>query len=163
MEKVILSVIITVSMPEKIDYLDIRIISELQEDARKSLREIAEKLGVAEGTVYNRINKLRDHGVIERFIPVVNFSKLGYDLTAIIGIESEGKHITEVEKALAKENNVTAVYDVTGEFDAIVVVKFKSRSEMDEFIKKLLSMKYVKRTYTMLVLNVVKETHGVKL
>jgi DNA-binding Lrp family transcriptional regulator len=150
-------------MAEKIDDVDIKIMSELQEDARKSLREIAEKLGVAEGTVYNRIHKLKEMGVIERFIPVINFSKLGYDLTALIGIVGDGKHIVDVEKQLVKENNVTAVYDVTGEFDAIVVAKFKNRSDMDEFIKRLLSMRYVNRTYTMLVLNVLKETHGVRL
>ncbi len=150
-------------MPEKLDSLDIKIIVELQEDARKSLREIAEKLGVAEGTVYNRINKLRKMGVIKKFIPIVDYSKLGFDLTAIIGITAEGGHLVEVEELLAKEPNVTAVYDVTGEFDVITVARFRSRSELNEFIKRIASLEHVKRTYTMLVLNVVKETHCIDL
>ncbi len=150
-------------MPEKIDKLDIEILIELQKDARKSLKEIAEKLDVAEGTVYNRINKLKRIGVIEKFIPIINHSKLGFDLTAIIGITAEGKHLVELEEILAKEPNVTAVYDVTGEFDVITVVKFKTREDLNEFVKKIAGMKHVKKTYTMLVLNVVKETHAVEL
>jgi len=150
-------------MPEKLDSLDIKIIVELQEDARKSLREIAEKLGVAEGTVYNRINKLKKMGIIKKFIPIVDYSKLGFDITAIIGITAEGGHLVEVEELLAKEPNVTAVYDVTGEFDVITVARFRSRSELNDFIKRVASLEHVKRTYTMLVLNVVKETHGIDL
>jgi len=150
-------------MAEKLDTLDIKVLIELQEDARKSLREIAEKLNVAEGTVYNRINKLKKMGIIEKFIPVIDYSKLGFDITAIIGITAEGGHLIEVEELLAKEPNVTAVYDVTGEFDVITVARFRSRSELNDFIKRIASLEHVKRTYTMLVLNVVKETHIIDL
>ncbi len=144
---------------EKLDKLDYLILSELQEDARKSLREIAEKLGVAEATVYNRINKMRKLGIIEKFIPVIDYSKLGFDLIAVIGISAEGGHVVEVEDLLAREPNVTAVYDVTGEFDVIAVAKFKDRDSLNSFVKRIAGLEHVKKTYTMVVLNVVKETH----
>ena len=150
-------------MAEKLDALDIKVLIELQEDARKSLREIAEKLNVAEGTVYNRINKLKKMGIIEKFIPVIDYSKLGFDITAIIGITAEGGHLIELEELLAREPNVTAVHDVTGEFDVITVARFRNRSELNDFIKRIASLDHVKRTYTMLVLNVVKETHIIDL
>ncbi len=148
---------------DKIDELDIKILAELQKNARKSLREIAEKLKIAEGTVYNRINKLKKLGVIERFIPIINYSKLGYDLIAVIGITAEGSHLIEIEKLLAKEPNVTAVYDVTGQFDIITVARFKDRQSLSDFVKRIAGLEYVKKTYTMLVLNVVKETHSIDL
>jgi len=150
-------------MPEKIDALDIKVLIELQEDARKSLREMAEKLGVAEGTVYNRINKLKKLGVIKKFIPIVDYTKLGFDLIAVIGITAEGEHLLHIEELIAKEPNVTAVYDVTGEFDIITVARFRDRESLNAFVKKLAGMEHVKKTYTMLVLNVVKETHGIDL
>ncbi len=150
-------------MAETIDDLDIKVIRELQVDARRSYREIGENLGVAEGTVYNRINKLIRMGVIKKFIPDIDFSKLGYDLIAVIGLAVEGKYLRDVEAKIAREKNVSAMYDVTGEFDAVVVGKFRNRGELDKFVKKLLSTPHVKRTYTMLVLNVVKETHGVEI
>jgi len=150
-------------MSEKIDDVDINIIRELQKDARQSYREIAEKLNVAEGTVYNRMNKLKELGVLKKFIPDINFAKLGYDLTALIGIMVEGGHLPEIEKEIAAEPNVTAVYDVTGEYDAIIVAKFKERDALNALIKKILAMPHVKRTNTMVVLNVMKEEHGVRL
>ncbi len=150
-------------MPEKIDSLDIKILVELQEDARKSLREIAEKLGVVEGTVYNRINKLKKMGVIKKFIPVIDYSKLGFDLIAVIGVTAEGGHLIEVEEMLANEPNVTAVYDVTGQFDVITVAKFRDRESLNDFVKKIAKLEHVQKTYTMLVLNVVKETHCIDL
>ncbi len=147
----------------KIDEIDIKILRELQEDARKSLKEIAEKVGVAEGTVYNRINKMKRIGLIKKFIPVIDYSLLGYDIIAVIGVMAEGGYLVEIEKEIAKEGNVTAVYDVTGEYDMLVVAKFKDRKSLNDFVKKLAGMEKVKKTYTMLVLNVVKETHLIEL
>ncbi|MCS7143420.1 MAG: Lrp/AsnC family transcriptional regulator [Archaeoglobaceae archaeon] len=147
----------------KIDEIDLNILKELQNDARKSLKEIAEKVGVAEGTVYNRINKMRNLGIIKKFIPILDYSSLGYDITAVIGITAEGGQIVEIEKEIAKEKSVTAVYDVTGEYDILIVAKFESREKLNEFVKRLLGMKSVKKTYTMLVLNVVKEAHMIEL
>ncbi|RLI91276.1 MAG: AsnC family transcriptional regulator [Candidatus Altiarchaeales archaeon] len=150
-------------MIQKIDELDLKILRELQKDARQSYRDLADKLGVAEGTIYNRIHKLKDIGVIKRFIPDIDFSKLGYDLTAIIGIRVEGSHLPEIEKEISKEKNVSAVYDITGEYDCIVVAKFKTRYELNNFVKKILSMPHVKRNNTMVGQNVMKEDHGIKI
>ncbi|AIY90780.1 Lrp/AsnC family transcriptional regulator [Geoglobus acetivorans] len=148
---------------EKIDAMDLKILSELQDDARKSLREIGEKLGVTEATVHNRINKLRKLGIIEKFIPVINYSRLGYDLTAVIGITAKGGKVIDVEKFLAEMPNVTAVYDVTGEYDVIAVSKFKDRESLNEFVKEIGKLEFVEKTYTMLVLNVVKESHMIDI
>ena len=148
---------------EKIDETDLKILSELQEDARKSLREIAEKLGVTEATIYNRINKMKKIGIIEKFIPVINYSLLGFDLIAVIGISAVGGKIVEVEELLAELPNVTAVYDVTGQFDVIAVAKFKDRDSLNRFVKDIGKLEHVEKTYTMLVLNVVKETHMLDL
>ncbi|MDY6965623.1 MAG: Lrp/AsnC family transcriptional regulator [Halobacteriota archaeon] len=145
-------------MSSKIDDLDLKVIKELQNDARQSFKDIAERLGVSEGTVYNRVNKLKELGVIKKFVPDIDFSKLGYDLTALIGIAVEGGHLPEKEKEIAEDPNVLAVYDTTGEYDVMVVVKFKDRVGLNDFIKRVLSLQYVKKTYTMLALNVIKET-----
>jgi len=150
-------------MSSTIDELDIKIIGILQENSRESYRDIANKLKVAEGTVYNRVNKLKDEGVIKRFMVDVDFSKVGYELTVLVGIIVEGGHLPEIEKKISKDGNVSAVYDVTGDYDAIVVAKFKTRDDLNKFVKGLLAMPHVKRTYTMLVLNVLKEVQGVEI
>jgi len=147
----------------KIDYVDISILKELQADGRMSFREIAEKLKVAEGTVYNRVNKLKETGVIRSFLVDIDYSKLGYDLTAVIGVKVRGGHLPEIEARISKSKNVTAVYDVTGEYDAIVVAKLPDRDALNGLVKSLTALENVERTYTMLALNVVKEKHGIEL
>ena len=147
----------------KIDELDIKIIRELQTDARQSYRDIATKLKVAEGTVYNRVGKLKKEGVIKGFIADVDYGKMGYELVSLIGITVQGGKLPQVEEKIAEEPNVTAVYDVTGDYDAIIVAKFKDREGLNGLVKRTLAMEEVKRTYTMVVLNVMKETHTIGL
>ena len=140
-----------------LDDLDVRILSVLSEDARKSYREVAKKLGVASGTVYNRIKKMTDNGVIKGYIPLVDHRKLGYGFTVLILIQVEGKHLVEVEEKLAAPNEVLSVYDITGEFDVAVIARFKNTESMNAFIKKTLKIPYIRRTVTNVVLNIVKE------
>jgi Lrp/AsnC family transcriptional regulator for asnA, asnC and gidA len=55
------------------------------------------------------------------------------------------------------------VYDVTGEFDATVIAKFKDRNSLNTFIKHIAALPYVKRTITNVSLNTVKEDFRIKL
>lgn len=148
---------------EALDELDLKIMKLLCEDARKSYREIAEELKVAPGTVYSRTKRLMDNKVIRAFAPIIDPSKVGLDLSALILIQAEGKHLREVEEELAKKDEVYYVYDITGDFDMAVGVRFRSRGELDKFLKSILRMPYVKRTVTNMILNVVKEDFPVKI
>ncbi len=147
----------------EMDELDLQIIKLLQEDSRVSYGKIASKLGVSVGTVYNRIKDLEDKGVLRGYTVMVDPVKVGYGTIAIVLVQAEGAHLVEVENEIAKINNVVAVYDITGDFDIAVIARFKDRSDLNSFVKKLLSMPYVKRTVTNVVLNVVKEDFRVKI
>ena len=145
------------------DELDLKIMRLLGEDARKSYREIAEELQVAPGTIYSRTRKLMEEKIIKSYVPVIDPSRVGFDLSAMILIQAEGKHLREVEEELAKMEEVYYVYDITGDFDIAVGARFRNRGEMDKFLKSLLKIPYVRRTVTNVVLNVVKEDFSVKL
>lgn len=140
-----------------IDDVDRKMIKIFHEDGRKSYRSIAKQLDISIGTVHNRIEKLIKYGVIERFSPVINHEKLGYSLTTIIGVKVKGGVLKNWEDRTAYHKNVLCMYDVTGEFDAILITRFKDTKELDEFIKSLLKEPDVQRTYTQTVLNIVKE------
>ncbi len=140
-----------------LDKLDMMILNELLSDSRLSYRKLAEKLNVAVGTVQARIKKMEKEGIIKGYTVVLDHERLGYQLTSITEvIVSKGKLI-DTEKEIAKMRNVLAVYDVTGDADIVVVAKFKSREELSKFTKTLLSLPYVERTKTYVVLTTIKE------
>ena len=139
------------------DDTDKKIITEYLKDARVSYREVAKRLQLAVGTVLTRTKKLENDGIIESYSAVLNHDKLGYEIIAISEITVSKGKLTEVENAIAKLSPTCAVYDVTGENDVILISKFKSRDEMSNFTKKLLSMSNVERTNSRIVLNTIKE------
>lgn len=124
---------------------------------------MASRLGVSVGTIYNRIKNLEGKGVLKGYTAVVDPVKVGYGTIAIVLIQAEGAHLVEVENEIAKIGNVIAVYDITGDFDIAVIARFRDRFELNSFVKRLLSMPYVKRTVTNVVLNVVKEDFRVNI
>ena len=140
-----------------IDDTDKKIIAEYLKDARISYREVAKRLHLAVGTVLTRTKKLENDKIIESYSAILNHDKLGYEIIAISEITVSKGKLTEVENAIAKLSPTCAVYDVTGENDVILISKFKSRDEMSNFTKKLLSMSNVERTNSRIVLNTIKE------
>jgi Lrp/AsnC family transcriptional regulator, regulator for asnA, asnC and gidA len=145
------------NLAEKVDALDYKILCLLQEDSRSSFSKIAAKAGVSVGTAYNRIKKLEAQKLVKGYTVLVDSAKLGYELTAVIFVQADGEHLPNVTKEIAKATNVVAIYNVTGEFDAAVIAKFKDRGELSSFIKKLASTSHIKRTITNVSLNTVKE------
>ena len=140
-----------------IDETDRKIIAEYLKDARISYREVAKRLQLAVGTVLTRTKKLESEGIIDSYSVILNHDKLGYEIIAISEITVSKGKLTEVETAIAKLSPTCAVYDVTGENDVIIISKFKTRDEMSDFTKKLLSMSNVERTNSKIVLNTIKE------
>jgi len=138
------------------DDLNKKILSELEVDARQSFRDLAGKLKVSVVTVIKRVRALEKQGIIKGYSVVLNPEELGYE-TAIIELTVSKGKLLEVENQIAKIQGVQQVYDVTGEVDAIIVTKFKERKELSQFVKSLLSMPYVERTNTHVVLTAVKE------
>lgn len=140
-----------------LDETDIKILKALVLNARLSSRQIAQKLGIATGTVLARIRNLEKTGVIKGYSAIIDYEKLGYELTAITEITVSKGKLIELEKEIAKFQNVCCVYDITGLTDAMVIAKFKTRKELSDFTKTLLKMPFVERTNTHLVLTTVKE------
>jgi len=140
-----------------LDDVDMRILSELVENSRRSSREISRRLDLSVGTVAARIKRLRDLGVIRRFTVDLNYEALGYDITVVVDVYISKGNVIDVEREIASIPGVMAVYDVTGDFDAVVLARFKNRSDLSAFTKRMMAMEHVERTNTHVVLNSVKE------
>ncbi len=143
-----------------VDELDLEILKLLRKDARLSYRKIAKKLNVATGTIQNRIQKMEESGVITDYHVGVDLNKLGYNIAAIIGICIDRKAASEIEQKLIKHKNVFAVYSVTGEYDLFIATRFKTMTELNDFIRNELSNDSILKTNTFIILNISKETYS---
>ncbi|MHA1868148.1 MAG: Lrp/AsnC family transcriptional regulator [Candidatus Heimdallarchaeum aukensis] len=145
------------------DSVDEKIIKILQSDSRLSARAIAKKMNIAPSTVLSRIKKLEEKKIIRDYTITLDYANLGYDVPVIIDVKVSKGKLFEVENEIAKSKNVIAVYDVTGDFDVVVLAIFKTRKGLDQFIKKLQAYKYVERTNTKLILNTIKDSSTIKI
>jgi len=141
----------------ELDGTNVKILRILLSDARLSSRQIARKTGVSVGTVLSRIKKMEQAGIIKEYSAIMDHEKLGYELTVIIEMTISKGRLSETAKEIAKVPNVCCVYNVTGLTDAMVIAKFKKREELSGFTKHLLSLPYVERTNTHVVLTSIKE------
>ncbi len=141
----------------EIDELDSKILAELLRDSRLSFRQIAKRVGSSVGTVLSRVRRMEREGVIKGYTAILDHEKLGYQLTAITELTVSRGRLLEVEREIAKIPNACAVYDVTGDVDAIIIAKFKRREDLSRFTKGLLALPFVERTNTHVILTTVKE------
>ncbi|MGI0046284.1 MAG: Lrp/AsnC family transcriptional regulator [Nitrosotalea sp.] len=140
-----------------VDDLDRSILEQLLKNSKRSYRQLADELNIAPGTVLNRIKEMESEGIIKGYSILVDHSKLGSQIVALIEIMSSGGKLEEMGKKISKLPNIYGVYETTGSPDAIILGKFKDTDELGKFARYLLGLPSVSRTNTHVVLNTVKE------
>jgi len=141
----------------RLDETDLKILKVLLVDSRLSSRQVAKKCGISIGTVLSRVKKLEEEGIIKGYTALLDQEKLGYELTVVTEITVSKGRLLEMENEIAQIPNVCCVYDLTGLSDAAIIAKFKTREDLSRFTKKMLSLPYVERTNTHVVLTTIKE------
>jgi len=140
-----------------IDDLGKKIIRVLNQNARRSFREIAKEVGTSVTAVIHKIKKFEESGVIKGYIPIVDPEYFDLKLIAIIALRISRGKLLETQQKIAEDPRVVAVYDITGEWDSMIIGYFKDQQDLNSFIKNLLSQENVDRSVTHIVLNMIKE------
>ncbi len=146
-----------------IDQTDLEILSTLQENSHQSCRKLAEKVDISSPIASARIKNLEEKGLLKGYTAILDPAKLGYGLTVILFIQSESGYIKNLASELSQMTNVITIYEITGDFDIVAVVKLKGRENLNELIRALLVTPHVKKITTDVALNVVKEDFKVTL
>ena len=120
----------------KVDDLDLKILSELSDDASISIPKLSEKINENSSVVYSRINRLVKKKLIERFTIDVNNKELGYTVKSLTGINMDSKQRSVVIEELFKIPGVREVSEVTGRFDILVTMYAKNLGEMHQLISE---------------------------
>ena len=143
--------------------LDAKLVNALLNDGRASLRSLAEELDVSVTTVSNHLSDLEEEGVIEGYTPQVDYSKLDYDVTAVIQLKVEGNALPDITDRLEQQKQMISVYEVTGGYDIIAIGKFEDTDGMNKQIKTLLTDPDIKESNTSVVLNATSENEQFEL
>ena len=153
-------------MQEKnqLDDLDAKIISALSEDGRRSYAEIGQAVGLSTTTVHERVRKLVDRGVIERFSVRVDPERIGQSFTAFVAIRNDGGiHCREVAPCLRAMPEVMELHSVAGEYDFLAKIRTTHPRALEDLLYKIKAIRGVARTTSTVVLNTEFEDRPLQL
>mgnify|MGYP001377736089 FL=1 len=151
----------------KIDELDKRILKHLQEDSKKTNKEIANDLKLSVTAIYERIKKLERDGVISKYVALVNPESVGKGfmvLCQIKLIQHKKDILTKFEKDITSLPEVVECLHVSGDYDYILKVLVKDMHEYREFmVAKLTSLDHIGSTKSIFTINKVKQSTIINL
>jgi Lrp/AsnC family transcriptional regulator for asnA, asnC and gidA len=150
-------------MTYSLDRLDKEILEILQEDGRISYSKIAQMLNMSESTIHMRIKRLRELGILRGFYADVDMEKIGLKVLAFVQLKADPKKYEQVLNVLKEMKEVAEIYDVTGEYYALVKVVVPSNEDLAKVLDEIGKLDGVTDTYTMIVLRVIKEGKKVNL
>jgi len=121
---------------DRIDDLDLKILSELSKDASISVPKLSKKVNINASVVYSRIKRLIKKGLIKKFTVIINDEALGLNVKALTGINMDSKLRDNVLNELFKIPEVREISEVTGRFDVLVTMNARSLDEMHQLISE---------------------------
>jgi Lrp/AsnC family transcriptional regulator for asnA, asnC and gidA len=138
----------------QIDNTDLKILSLLLKDATMPYTEIAKEVFVSPGTVHVRMKKLESLGVVKGSQLVIDYAKLGYDITAFIGIYlKESSLYDEVVEQLKKIPEILSLNYTTGNYSIFAKLICKDTQHLMELLHgKIQKIKGIERTETLISL-----------
>ncbi len=139
--------------------LQLDILYKISEHKEVNLERISKELGISKSTIHYNYKKLEEVGLIKGFVPILDESLIGLEITAITFVRTKyvGGSGRELGDELAKIPGVLSVYYVLGDIDFIVVSKALNREDLKRIIDSMSKIDGVERTSTQYVLTIIKE------
>jgi DNA-binding Lrp family transcriptional regulator len=124
-------------MAEELDALDRQIIDALRADARLSARALGRRLGVAAGTVGQRVARLEQAGVIRGYTAIVEPASVGRPLGFVVGLQiAQGTPLDGILQELIDTPEIDEVLVVTGRWDLMVIGRVADPAQLNELLTK---------------------------
>jgi Lrp/AsnC family transcriptional regulator, leucine-responsive regulatory protein len=120
-----------------LDELDRTIIGILVDDARISLKELSQKVGLSSPSVSERLRRLEEKKVIRSFTVDVDPQALGYNLTAIVRVRPLPGMLHIVEKLIQETQEITECDKVTGDDCFVGKLQFRTMQQLDGILDRL--------------------------
>jgi Lrp/AsnC family transcriptional regulator, leucine-responsive regulatory protein len=136
-----------------LDELDARILTELSVDSRRSYAEVGKDVGLSTAAVHERVRKMVERGVIERFSLRIVPERVGLQLAAYVFIRNEaGVRCSEVSPRLRALPEVVELHSVAGEYDFLAKIRTTHARRLEDLLFEIKSVSGVARTTSTIVL-----------
>jgi Lrp/AsnC family leucine-responsive transcriptional regulator len=137
-----------------LDGIDRQLLDELQNDSKRSLKEIGGAVGLSAPSVMERVRKLENAGIIKGYHALLDARRVGLDISAFIGVSiSNPQHLNEFEEWVESIPQILECHHVTGGHTLLLKVKTRNTEALEQLISRIRAMEGVASTETMVVLS----------
>ncbi len=151
----------------KFDEVDIRLLSLLQEDSKKTTKEYANHLNLSVTAVYERIKRLEKTGVVTKYVALVDKKKVSKAFVVLCHvklIQHVKEFVEQFERDVLKLEEVTECYHISGDYDYILKIHVSDMDAYRDFmVTKLTALKNIGSTQSSFVIAEVKHTTAIAL
>lgn len=145
----------------QLDVTDHKILNILQEDSTISVKDIAEKVGLSFTPTYERIKSMKNNGIIEKYVAILNAEKAGFELMAYCNItlkEQSQERLLEFENKIKSQPQVLEVISLSGTYDYMIKVIAKNIKEYNKFMTEVVAnIPNIGQYHSHIVLSVIKD------
>lgn len=150
-----------------LDAIDKKILELVQNDSKKTTKELSIKLNLSVTAVYERVRKLEREGIIDKYVAIVNKSKVEKGFLVFCHlklIQHSREYIQIFEKEVAQLFEVVECYHVSGDYDYILKIVVKDMEAYRQFlINKLTSLSHIGSTHSTFMIDEIKNTTQIVL
>jgi len=139
-----------------VDDIDRQLIALLRNDARASVASLAKKLGVARGTVQNRMARLESSGTLVGYTIRLKPDVEEQRIRALMTVAVEGNQLDAVMRKLRGEPAVSALYSTNGRWDIVAELRAESLEGFDRVLARIRLIEGISQTETSLLLSTFK-------
>ena len=148
----------------QLDEIDAGILTALSADSRRSYADVAGEVGLSTAAVHERVKKMIERGVIERFALRVNPEHVGLRFTAFVAIRNDGgAHCRDIAPRLRELPEVLELHSVAGEYDFLAKVRTTHARALEDVLYQIKAIPGVARTTSTVVLNTEFEERPLRL
>lgn len=150
-----------------LDSIDKKLINLLQNDSKQTTKQLSLQLNLSVTAVYERIKKLENQNVIEKYVAIINKNKIEKSFLVLCHIklvQHSREYVTTFEREILKLTEVSECFHVSGDYDYILKIYVKNMDEYRNFmVTKLTAIKYIGSTHSIFTIEQVKNTTVIDL
>ena len=143
----------------KLEITDIKILEELQKNAKMSYRELSENTSIPSSTLHDKVKKMEEEGIIKQYTTIIKDEAIGCTQLSIIGVETGAELYGDVAKNLTNIPEIVEVYGTTAQYDLMIKLRAYNRKHLGETLNKIRNIHGVNDINVAIALEVFKEEH----